>query len=104
MFKECFECLNQIDTKFLTDSVKIEYYSLKSRSYSDLADYNNNINFTPYDNALAIKYLDSALKICKSNSYQQLMLSGNKQIIIQELQHPSIYLTNLLTNFPIPTF
>ena len=101
MFKECFECLNQIDTKFLTDSVKIEYYSLKSRSYSDLADYNNNINFTPYDNALAIKYLDSALKICKSNSYQQLMLSGNKQIIIQELQHPSIYLTNLLTNFPI---
>ncbi len=101
MFKECFECLNQIDTKFLTDSVKIEYYSLKSRSYSDLADYNNNINFTPYDNALAIKYLDSALKICKSNSYQQLMLSGNKQIIIQELEHPSVYLTNLLTNFPI---
>lgn len=101
MFKECFECLNQIDTKLLTDSVKIEYYSLKSRSYSDLADYNNNINFTPYDNALSIKYIDSALKICKPNSYQQLMLNGNKQILFDQLDHPSVYLNRLLTSFPL---
>lgn len=101
MFKECFECLNQIDTKLLTDSVKIEYYSLESRSYSDLADYNNNINFTPYDNALSIKYIDSALKICKPNSYQQLMLNGNKQILFDQLDHPSVYLNRLLTSFPL---
>lgn len=101
MFKESFECLNEIDSRVLSDSIKVEYYSLKSRSYSDLADYNNNVSFTPYDNALSIKYIDSALRLCKPNSYQFLMLNGNKQIILQSLDHPSVYLNKLLSNFPI---
>jgi len=103
MFKESFDCLNQIDTRILTDSVKVEYYSLKSRSYSDLADYNNNKNFTPADNELSVKYIDSALHFCKKGSYQQYNLLGSKQITTGQLDHPSTYLIQILLYFPITT-
>ena len=61
MFKETFECLNHINAKLLTDSSKVEYYSLKARECSDLADYNNDKYYSPADNKLSIKYLDSAI-------------------------------------------
>src|ERR1700722_8463225 len=78
MFKESFDCLSQIDTYSISDSVKIEYYSLKARAYADLADYNNDRNFTPQDNQLALIYIDSALKFCKQNSYDQFRLLADR--------------------------
>ncbi len=101
MFKESFDCLNQINTHFISDSTKIDYYSFKSRAYSDLADYNNNKNFTPDDNALSIKYIDSALKLCKPGSYVQYRLLGDRQNISGDLGHPSSYLVQLLLYYPL---
>ncbi len=101
MFKESFDCLNEINTRFISDSTKIDYYSFKSRAYSDLADYNNNKNFTPGDNALSIKYIDSALKLCKSGSYEQYRLLGDRQNISGDIARPSSYLVQLLLYYPL---
>jgi tetratricopeptide (TPR) repeat protein len=101
MFKEGFDCLNQIDVRMIGDSSKIDYYSFKSRAYSDLADYNNDKNFTPQDNLLAVKYIDSALQLCQPGSYRQYSLLGNKQIFTGNTLRPSTYLTQLLLFYPL---
>jgi len=101
MFKESFDCLNQINARIISDSTKIEYYSIKARAYSDLADYNNDINFTPHDNELAIKYIDSALILCKPGSYEQYRLLADRQIATGNTDIPSIYLVRLLLYYPL---
>jgi len=101
MFKESFDCLNQINPHVVSDSTKIEYYSIKARAYSDLADYNNDNNFTPQDNQLAIKYIDSALTFCKSGSYDQYRLLADRQIAMGITGVPSTYLIQLLMYYPL---
>ena len=103
MFKESFDCLNQINAndKAINDSTKIEYYSIKARAYSDLADYNNDKNFTPQDIELSIKYIDSALKLCKPGSYSQYKLMGERQLAQGNTAQPSTYLVQLLLYYPL---
>lgn len=101
MFEESFDCLAQINPRFISDSSKIEYYSIKARAYSDLADYNNDKNFTPYDNQLSIKYIDSGLVFCKPGSYDQYRLLGDKQVVTGDFSHPSTYLVQLLLYYPL---
>lgn len=101
MFKEGFDCLNQINIRMISDSLKIEYYSLKSRAYSDLAEYNSDKNFTPQDNQLATTYIDSAIKLAKPGSYKQYSLIGNKQLFTGDTARPSVYLRQLLLFYPL---
>ena len=101
MFKEGFDCLNQIDLRMISDSSKVEYYSLKSRAYSDLAEYNSDNNFTPQDNQLAAKYIDSAIRLCKPGSYKQYSLLGSKQLFTGDTLRPSVYLRQLLLFYPL---
>ena len=101
MFKETFECLNQINTRVLNDSSKLEYYSIKSRAYSDLAEYNSDKNYAPFDNIEAIKYIDSAINLAKPNSFEKLYHQGNRQVIAGQIQEPSPYFISLLTHYQI---
>jgi len=101
MFTETFESLQQINTHLLNDSSKREYYYIKSRAYSDLAEYNSDKNYSPYDRAEAIKYIDSAIALCKPHSFYLLYNQGNKQVLSFQLQQPSIYFTDLLNNYKI---
>jgi hypothetical protein len=101
MFKETFECLNQINTRVLNDSSKLEYYSIKSRAYSDLAEYNSDKNYAPFDKIEAIKYIDSAINLAKPNSFEKLYHQGNRQVIAGQIQEPSPYFTSLLNHYQI---
>jgi tetratricopeptide (TPR) repeat protein len=101
MFKETFECLNQINTRVLNDSSKLEYYSIKSRAYSDLAEYNSDKNYAPFDNIEAIKYIDSAINLAKPNSFEKLYHQGNRQVIAGQIQEPSPYFIALLNHYQI---
>jgi hypothetical protein len=101
MFKETFESLNQINTRLLNDSSKLEYYSLKERAYSDLSDYNNDRNFAPFDKTESIKYLDSAIALSKPNSFELLRHEGDKQIRLGQIHSPSKYYTELLDHYPL---
>ena len=99
MFKETFECLNQVHTQLLDNASKLEYYSIKSRAYSDLAQYNNDKNYAPFDQNEAIKYIDSAIVLAKPNSFEQLYHLGNKQVITGQLVQPSPYYIRLLDHY-----
>jgi len=101
MFKETFDCLNHINVSLLNDSAKREYYYIKSRAYSDLAEYNNDKNYSPSDKAEAIKYVDSAIALSKPNSFDMLYSQGDKQVISLQLQKPSPYFTKLLDSYDI---
>jgi hypothetical protein len=101
MFSETFNCLKQINTSLLSDSSKLEYYSIKSRSYSDLAEYNNDKYYAPFDKAEAIKYTDSAIALSKPNTFDRLYQLGNRQVITEQFQHPSTYYIELLDHYPL---
>jgi hypothetical protein len=99
MFKETFDCLNKINTRLLNDSAKMEYYALKARAFSDLADYNNDNNYAPGDNAASIKYLDSAIASAKPGSFDRLMHLGDRQIRTGQIGQPSQYYIKLLDHY-----
>lgn len=80
MFKETFDNLKGINVKYLDDSVKIEYYSIMTRAYYDLAGYDNDKHYTVEYNALANKYIDSAIALSKPNSYDNIYLTGYKKL------------------------
>jgi hypothetical protein len=101
MFNETFDCLKQINVHLLNDSSKLEYYAIKSRAFSDLADYNNDKNYAPYDKAQAIKYADSAIALTKPNTFDRLYYMGNRQVIMDQLQKPSVYYIELLDHYPL---
>jgi len=101
MFKETFECLNQIDTHVLDDPSRLEYYSIKSRAYSDLADYNNDKNYSPFDKGEASKFIDSAILLSKPESFEQLYYRGNKLVVSGQLDVPCVYYINLLKYYKL---
>ena len=101
MFKETFDTLDEINTHLLNDNSKLEYYSLRERAYSDLADYNNDRNFAPSDNQQSLKYLDSAIALSKPNSFELLRHLGDRQIRLGQAQMPSRYYIDLLEHYEL---
>jgi TolA-binding protein len=78
MFKETFDNLVGIDARYLNDTAKFEYYSVLLRANYDVALYDNDRNYSPRYNALANRYIDSAIAISKPGSYDRLYLTGYK--------------------------
>lgn len=101
MFNETFECLSQIDPTALDDGSRTEYYSIKSRAYSDLGDYNSDNTYAPFDRKEAIRLIDSAILLSKPNSYQRLYYMGNKQVVSNQLGQPCSYYIDLLKNYQL---
>ncbi len=101
MFKETFECLNQINSKILSNTSRLEYYSTKSRAYSDLAEYNGDKAYAVFDQSEAIKYIDSAIALAPPSSFDRLYYIGNKQIVAGRLQNPSSEYLDLLLHYKL---
>jgi len=101
MFKETFDCLNQINAAKLSDSSKVEYYVLKARAYSDMALYDNDKNYTPLYNAQAVGILDSAIALLKPNSFDLLYALGEKQIRTGQVSQPSPYYMKLMDHYSL---
>jgi hypothetical protein len=99
MFKEAFDCLGKINPMALNDSVRMQFFEIKSRNYSDLADYNNDKYFAPMYNAASVKLLDSAIALSRPNSFERLYFLGTRQLRTGALQHPSEYFIRLLAQF-----
>ncbi len=99
MFKETFDCLNKINAHILNDSTKLEYYALKARAYSDLAEYNNDKYYSSFDNSSSIKYLDSAISLSKPNSVDMLIHEAERQIRVGDIKKPSQYYIDLLDHY-----
>jgi hypothetical protein len=80
MFKEADEILNKIDIHDQPDSLKAAYYLLRGRYYYDLADYTSDDFFYPDYFKKAGTFLDSALVIFPSTSFEYIYYSGLKQM------------------------
>jgi len=79
MFKETFDSMHGIDVQRLADSSKMEYYSIITRAYYDLATYDNDRNYAPNYTRLANQYIDSAIDLSKPGSYDHTYLIGYKK-------------------------
>jgi tetratricopeptide (TPR) repeat protein len=101
MFKETFECLSQIDPATLDDASRIDYYSIKSRTYSDLGDYNSDKTYAPFDRKEAIRLIDSAIMLSRPNSFERLYYMGNRQVVANQFGEPSPYYIDLLKNYQL---
>jgi len=99
MFKETIETLNQVDTRVFPDSNKIDYYYLKARSYLDLSDFDRNNDYSAIYMPLGLRCIDSALMFCKAGSYDQLSLTGLKDLRINNYSEGIRDYTQLL-NLP----
>lgn len=75
MFKETFDTLRAVNTKFLPDSSLVEYYRLSARAYADLMIYNNNKYFTDLYRQHYLQYMDSAVAYCAPDDYAYYYLS-----------------------------
>jgi len=96
MFKETFDNLRGIDARYLNDSARFEYYSILIRANYDLALFDNDGNYSPRYNAVANRYIDSAIAMSKPDSYDRLYLTGYKLEKNKQYQQAEAVFTNLL--------
>ena len=96
LFKETFDNLSQINVAALDQKYRYDYYCLKSGAYSNLAIYNDDINFTKSYNEKAIAYLDSAIALCAPNSFELLFTMGNRQVVAGAIHDRPDYFLKLL--------
>lgn len=80
MFKETFDTLNDIAIKGVSGQVKAEYFSLKARCYYDLADFDNDKFHTPRYTTLANSFIDSALSLYDTSSFENFYYAGLRDL------------------------
>ncbi|GAA4324625.1 DUF6377 domain-containing protein [Mucilaginibacter gynuensis] len=103
MFKETFDSLKGINTALLDDSIKLEYYALMMRANFDLANYDNDNQYSPIYIAQANKYIDSAIAISAPGSYNNLYLNGYKKIKNNNPKGATADFQKLLNNYKLTT-
>jgi hypothetical protein len=103
MFKETFDNLNGINVRSLNDTVKIEYYSILTRAYYDLARYDNDRTFSPQYKTLANQYIDSAIALSKPNSFDKIYFTGYKKIKNGHYQESLADFNELLNHHQLTT-
>src|SRR6187549_1587553 len=78
MFNEALDSLLTVNRNRISDSVKIEFYSVVARTYYDLVDFNRDPYFTERYTKLGNHYVDSALVLCDTTSNQYFSLRAMK--------------------------
>lgn len=86
MFKETFDCIRQVSINLANDSLRLKYYTLKSRALRDLTAYNKTAYDAPSNQALSMSTLDSAISLTETGSYdnrkkiaEKLALTGRPE-------------------------
>lgn len=87
MFKEMNETINEIRIAAAQDTIKANYYLLRGRYYYDLADYTSNDYFYKGYFKQAGEYLDSALLLFPSNSFESVYYRGLQQLKAGDFIH-----------------
>ena len=96
MFKETFEILDKIKPSLLDSTTKIDFYFIKARSYSDLADFNSGNYYRPAYIARAIACVDTALQYCPVDSYHYLSLRGFRALKKNDIRASQIIFSQIL--------
>jgi hypothetical protein len=86
MFKETFDSLNTVEVARMPDSLKAEYYVLKSRAYHDLEAYNADHFYAAHYLEQGNRCLDSALALLDKSTLEHHYLSGMKHMKERNLE------------------
>lgn len=70
LFKEAHELMTNIDIRNSPNQLKIDYYELCMRLYSDMSSYNAGTPFEKIYNEKIIQYCDTALLLTQPHTYQ----------------------------------
>lgn len=102
MFKEAFEGLESIDPAPLDSANRVELYFTKARAYSDLADFNGSAYYLPIYTAKAIAYSDTALRYCRTDSYQALSVQGFRYLKTKNIKASELVYKRILALPDLP--
>lgn len=100
LFKECFDLFSFLDVADCSDEIKVDYYATKARLYYDVADYDDNEEFTLQYHAGGNDIIDSAIKLLpvesprfwaclalkrmKSDNYRGALDAFQKMILLRD--------------------
>jgi hypothetical protein len=98
MFNEALDSLGTIRAQGLPDSVKIEYYSVMSRTFYDLIDFNKDQYYETKYLELGNIYIDSALWLSQPGTVKQLLLQGLKDLKTAKWEVARDVFEKLITN------
>ncbi|WP_207534332.1 DUF6377 domain-containing protein [Desertivirga arenae] len=96
MFKETFDSVKEVKVEYLADSTKIDYYSMLTRAYFDLASYVNDKYYSPQYNRLANRYIDSTIASSKSGTFNRLYWTAYKSFKNKNYKQAELELNQLL--------
>jgi tetratricopeptide (TPR) repeat protein len=98
MFNEALDSLETIRAKGLPDSIKVEYYSVLSRTFYDLIDFNKDQYYEAKYLELGNIYIDSALWLSQPGTVKQLLLQGLKDLKTSKWDVARDVFEKLITN------
>lgn len=101
MFKETVDALKTVNINELPDTIKQEYYFLSARTYYDLADFDKDNYYSPRYIKQANNYIDSAVSICKPDSYEYQYYMGLKLLKMGDIDKATLKLQNILDNYSL---
>jgi len=96
MFKEAFETLQQIKVNELPDSIKLSYYELKTRAYTDETMYITDEFYSSVNRVASIKTIDSAIYFSKPDSYERYRHVAELLTIQGKKAQAAVYYRKLL--------
>lgn len=96
MYKEAFDCIAQLDSRMLPDSVKLRFYEFKARAFHDLANYNTHRFYSPASRTASIKTLDSVVLLSKAGSYERYKYAAQRYSITNQKEKAKAVLKQLL--------
>ena len=90
LFKETFDSLNTLHINGFPDSIRAEFYSLMGRYYYDLGDFDNDSYYTAEYNKKGSLYMDSALSLYPSNSFQYSYFDGLQHVKAGKIEEAAL--------------
>ncbi|WP_445738386.1 DUF6377 domain-containing protein [Mariniflexile sp.] len=101
LFKEAIDTLNSIKSETLPKLYKYEYYSVKARTYYDLADYTRDNRYSLNYIKKGNTFLDKALSFVDSNSYEYLNLVSLKHLKSNNWKSAEDTFNNWINNYDL---
>ncbi len=80
MFTETLDSLKNLPMKHMPDTIRADYYSIMSRTYYDLVDFDRDLFYKTRYAKLGTAYIDSAKNLFPPDSYDHIYLRANRNL------------------------
>jgi hypothetical protein len=102
LFKEALDTLGSISVNYLPKKYKFQYYSIKARTFYDIADYSRDQRFSTNYIQRGNESLELALEATEPNSNEFWTTESLKRLKRQDWEGAEQAFTYWLNNFEVP--